>query len=264
MGKMHHCRSGVCLAIGILAVLIGMTVNGLVPSAHAEARIDQPVRDAIDIRQKTQQNEEAWRQEKAEKVARLESLEAEQAALKQQKQSLEDDIQGTEQRLAEKKTQLTDIQQISEQITPFLDKLVARLEAVIADDLDFLPEERNARIDKIRKLVDDPDVDTSEKYRKIMEALFIEAEYGFTTEVYQDTIVINGQERLVNIFRLGRISLFYLTLNRSQCGFYNVAEKQWQPLSGIHLAEVEAAVDIAARRRTAELLTLPLGRIVTP
>ncbi len=250
---------GGMLAVGIMAVL-----GGFLSLGWAEERIEQPVKEAIDIRQKTQQEEEAWRQEKQTRVMRLKQLEAEQNALRQEMQALEADIRATKDRLADKKNQLDDIQQISEQIQPFLDELRSRLKAGIAADLAFLPDERQERMEKMEKLLDEPDVESSEKYRKVMEALLIEAEYGFTTEVYQDIITIEGQKRLVNIFRLGRINLFYLTLNREKCGFYNIAEKQWQPLSGLHLAEIETAVDIATKRETAELLTLPLGRIVTP
>jgi hypothetical protein len=95
-----------------------------------------------------------------------------------------------------------------------------------------------------------------------MEALLIEAEYGFTTEVYQEEIPVQGETILVNVFRLGRLNLFYLSLDRESCGFYNIAEKSWQPLSPVYLRDIRAAVEIATKRRTAELLTLPLGRIV--
>ena len=51
------------------------------PSGDAEERIEQPVKDAIDIRQKTQQKEEKWRQEKEARLARLEELQKEQLCL---------------------------------------------------------------------------------------------------------------------------------------------------------------------------------------
>ncbi|MDY6824590.1 MAG: DUF3450 domain-containing protein [Thermodesulfobacteriota bacterium] len=264
MTTMHQRLTRGGFRAGGLAVVMLAVVSGLLLPVYAQERIDRPVKEAIDIRQNTQQQQEAWRQEKAEQLARLEKLEAEQKALKQRKRGLENEVKATKLRLAEKKDQLADIRQISEQIRPFLDELLDRLKGRVRADLPFLPDERAKRIRKMEELVEDPDAPVSEKYRRLIEALLVEAEYGFTTEVYQDTIAIEAGERLVNIFRLGRLNLFYLTLDRAQCGFYNVAEKQWQPLSGVHLPEIKAAVDIAAKRRTAELLTLPLGRIVSP
>jgi hypothetical protein len=102
----------------------------------------------------------------------------------------------------------------------------------------------------------------SEKYRKVMEALLVEAEYGFTIEAYQETITIDGQPLLADIFRLGRISLFYQSLDRKRCGFYNAAKGVWQSLDTVHNPAIQAALDIAAKRRPVELLSLPVGRMV--
>jgi hypothetical protein len=104
-------------------------------------------------------------------------------------------------------------------------------------------------------------VDIGEKYRKIMEALLVEAEYGFTIEAYQETITIDGQALLADIFRLGRISLFYQSLDRKRCGFYNTADGTWQSLDTVHNAAIQSAIDIAAKRRPIELLCLPVGRM---
>jgi hypothetical protein len=66
---------------------------------------------------------------------------------------------------------------------------------------------------------------------------------------------------LVDIFRLGRVCLLYQSLDHKSCGFYNVAASAWQPLSGAYNRPIAAAMEIGAKRRPAELLTLPLGRI---
>jgi hypothetical protein len=86
-------------------------------------------------------------------------------------------------------------------------------------------------------------------------------EYGNTIEVYQETIVTKDREMLVDIFRLGRIALFFQTLDHKSCGFYNVASAAWQPLPPAYNRMIEAAMEIGAKRRQVELLTLPLGRI---
>jgi hypothetical protein len=66
---------------------------------------------------------------------------------------------------------------------------------------------------------------------------------------------------LANIFRLGSISLFYQSLDQSECGFYNVADAKWQGLPATYNRDIAAAIDIGAKRQPVELLSLPLGRI---
>jgi len=244
--------------VGCLFLCAGLPALG----SDSNQRIEEPVRQSIKTRQATQKTEEKWRLEKEKLVARFEQLQHEQEQLQRRKTDLQQQFESTRTRIVAKEKQLTDIEQISSQIRPFLDKLVKELQLQIADGLPFLTDERRQRIDKLKSLMADPDISISEKYRKVMEALLVEAEYGFTIEAGQETIAVEGQSMLVDIFRLGRLSLFYQSLDRKHCGFYNVADGGWQTLSAVHNREIQTAIDIAAKRRPVELLTLPLGRMV--
>jgi hypothetical protein len=113
-------------------------------------------------------------------------------------------------------------------------------------------------------LLADPGVTVSEKFRKTMEALMVEAEYGRTIEVYQETITMDSQPLLATIFRLGRIGLFYQTLDHSRSGMFDVATRTWIPLPPSFDNALEAAIDIGAKRQPVELLSLPLGRMAAP
>ena len=95
-----------------------------------------------------------------------------------------------------------------------------------------------------------------------MEALFIETEYGNTVEVYQQRIMVEGKSILVDIFRLGRISLFFQTLDQTQSGYFNQAQSVWKTLPAEYNREINAAIEIGTKRRSADLLNLPVGRIV--
>lgn len=227
-----------------------------------QGRIEEPVQNAIHTRQDTQRNAEAFRLEKEKLVARFTQLQKEQTLLKQQQSQLTEKRDATRMRLAKKEKQLADIEQITTQIQPFLKDLVSALRTQVAQDLPFLKNERQRRIAKLETLMSDPEVDASERYRKVMEALLVEAEYGFTIETYQETITVAGRPLLADIFRLGRIALYYQSLDRKEAGFYNVAADKWEPLPAAHTAAVTTAVDIAAKRQPVELLTLPLGRLV--
>jgi hypothetical protein len=231
-------------------------------ASDTERRIEKPVRQAIDTRQASQQAEEKWRLEKETLTDQFEQLQAEQKQLQQQRQDLQEYIDATQARIATKEKQLADIEQISSQIQPFLEEMLTLLKTQIYDGYPFLHDEREKRIDNLEHLLIDPDVSVSETYRKIMEAFLVEAEYGTTIETYQETIAIDGQTMLVDIFRLGRLSLFYQSLDRKHCGFYNVAANAWQPLPTTYNASIHAAIDIAAKRKPVELLTLPVGKIV--
>ena len=224
-------------------------------------KVTAPVRDAVKIMKATQEQEEKWREEKQKLAARYEQLSAEQGALEDRHNRLSEENRSAEKRIAEKEKQLSEIDRIRQQIEPFLYRQVGWLYQQMGDDLPFLSNERTQRFERLGEILEDPDVTVSGKYRKTMEALLVEAGYGNTIEAYRQTITVDNNEMLVNVFRLGRISLFYQSLDRSRCGFYNVADAQWQELPPGYNREIGAAVDMAAKRKPVELLILPLGRM---
>ena len=238
--------------------------GSLEAAGDTKTQIEAPVRQSITTLKQTQQQEEQWRQEKEKLAAQFEQLQQRQSEMQRRMVQLQQQIKATQTRVAAKEKQLADIEQIAGQITPFLKELVTTLNAHIVDDLPFLSAERQQRVDRLEDLMADPDVALSEKYRKVMEALQVEAEYGFTIETYQETITLNDQTLLAHIFRLGRLGLFCLSLDGRQGGFYHPAAGAWQPLSAAHTQALHNAINIAAKRQPVELLTLPLGRLMVP
>lgn len=250
---------------GVLWVSAIITFIGVLPVSGTQTGVDKqieaPVAESIRVRQATQKTEEQWRDDKQQLVTRFEQLELEQQQLSARKTALEEKIAATATRIDDKERQLADIKAIQSRIIPMIDNLVEALREHLDTDLPFLPEERRKRLERLEELRRDPDVAVSEKFRKVMEALVVEAEYGNTIEVYQQTISVDGHDMLANIFRLGRISLFFQTLDLKTCGVFDVAASAWQILPGTFNKNVQTAMDIGAKRQPVEILTLPLGRM---
>jgi hypothetical protein len=246
--------------VGFVLAMLAV-VPGWPEVTAVSKQIKKPVREAINTRQNTQKAEEKWRDERRKLVAVYERLQQEQKQLQDRKDQLDHEIITTQDRIAVKEKQMEDIEQISTQMNPFLQELVGRMRQLVSDGMPFLTAEREQRVARLSGIMDEPDISISEKFRKTIEALLVEAEYGSTIEVYQQTIELDNAPSLVNIFRLGRISLFYQTLDLKRCGFYDVAAAQWRPLPALFNRSVQAAIDVGAKRRPVEMLTLPLGRM---
>lgn len=212
--------------------------------------------------QKTQENEEQWRRKQEILIAELASLQTQVEQLEKNRDKLQEDNSLTSQRIADKKRQLKDIGRIEEEMTPFLEQLALKLRELPEKDTPFLLPERRNRIEKLDKILHDPDIGLSEKYRKTMEALQIEAEFGVTIETYQEVIVLDDQKKLVNILRLGRLGLYFITFDQKDCGFYNIAEQDWQLLPAQYTRSLQTAIEIVDKRRPVEFINMPLGRMV--
>lgn len=231
--------------------------------AESEAdRVKKKIDSATKIRQETQEKEDKWASHRAELMAEYRFLKPRLEQLKKQKEKTEEILALQRGRVEELKRKLTESARVRDELYSHLDGWVMRLESYIARDLPFLPEERVNRLSLIREMIADPDIESAEKFRRVMEALQVETEYGGTVEVYQATIDLNGQSTLVNIFRLGRLSLFYQTPDRKEVGHYNRASGKWEPLPSKYRRTIDIAVEMGTRQRPIELIRLPIGRIV--
>lgn len=160
--------------------------------------------------------------------------------------------------VGQKETQMRDIVLMQQQIVPFLQRMIDVLEEFVNLDIPFLPDERRQRIEQLKQLMHRSDVSVTEKYRRIMEAYRVEAEYGHTLEAYQGTLNGAAEPRSVEFLRLGRIGLYYLTLKSDEGGFWDSTAKQWVKLDTALLESLEKAIRVAKKQTPPDLLTLPV------
>ncbi len=224
-------------------------------------QVKRPIDRSISIRQQTQKEEDRWFRERERLKAEYRDLQKKNRELATQNRELKIEIDACQSSIESTERQIVEIGRITKELDPFLEQTYERLASLVKDGLPFLKEERTRRIMALRHILDSPDVSISEKYRKIMEALSIEAEYGNTVEVYQRKISINNRSIFVNIFRLGRISLFFQTPDRETSGYFDIATSTWKVLPARYNRTITAALEIGLKRRPVELLELPIGRL---
>lgn len=248
------------------ALVLAMAIPGYADTARileksVKQSVKQSVKLSIDTRQEAQKQQEAWEPRKLELTALYDQLLSENKALTHTFNQLSTEKlkhQNLNQSLAQEKLESIRIQ---EEMLPFLRAVQARLELMVKKDTSFLKNERTTRLAKLSHVMDDIEVGIGEKFRKVMEALFIEAEYGNSIEVYQDKIRIGANEVQGNIFRLGRISNFFLSLDNNFAAVFNVRQDQWEILDDEYIPGLAQGVEMAAKRRPVELINLPLGSL---
>lgn len=247
-------------SVGLLFGLL--LVPRPVGAAETGDRVRQTVEQTIDVMQKAQQQEDAWAEQRADLLARFQSLQAEKKRLERTREGLEQRLAFEEKALLEARRKAEGARWIEHELQGYLESVVARLEEFIRKDLPFLPAERSQRIASVKECLMRPDSGVAEKYRRVMEALQIEADYGRSAEVVQDRVLIDGKPLMVDILRLGRIAVFWRTPDGSRAGHFDPATGEYEPLDSRYHREIEKAMQIARRERTTDLVRLPLGRIV--
>lgn len=123
--------------------------------------------------------------------------------------------------LAGYQQQLDGIERTQEAVTPQMRRMVEVLGEFIAADLPFLPDERSDRLAQLQDLLPRADVSLAEKYRRILEAYQVESDYGRTLEAWRGELPSEGVSRSVEFLRLGRVMLYFQTLDGHESAWWN-------------------------------------------
>ena len=169
---------------------------------------------------------------------------------------LEEQVRSQEAEVASIQRQLVEIDTTNREVQPLIQQMVNTLDRFIQLDVPFLLEERTARVNNLKGLMDRADVSTSEKYRLVLEAYQTELEYGRTLESYEGHLGTGPASRTVEFARLGRVSLMYRTLDGSETGYWDAEKKEFVADPGYREA-IEHAIEIA-NGGTPDLLTVPV------
>ena len=119
-------------------------------------------------------------------------------------------IKAQEERLLVLENQTKEIDTTKRLIPGVMTNIALRLEKDIKDNAPFLIDVRLGRVNQVLDILVDPTVTESERVRQVLEAVNIEREYGRTIETYEDAIVLDGEEKVVNILRLDALP-FYIS-----------------------------------------------------
>ncbi len=149
-------------------------------------------------------------------------------------------------------SQIKNIEATAQQIMPMMQRMIDALRQFVAQDLPFLPIEREKRLTKLEDMMKRADITVAEKYRKILEAYQIEIEYGKTIEAYRAML----DNKNVNFLKIGRVALFYQTLDAKQYGVWNV-QRQWQDVNHREVKNsIIKGLKIARKQQSPALLTI--------
>lgn len=165
--------------------------------------------------------------------------------------------------------QLTVISQLEEsianvtvmerQVQPLILKMLDGLEQFVALDVPFHKQEREERLEMLRNNQERADISVAEKFRQVLEAYKIESEYGRKIDTYKDTLNVGGQEREVNVFRVGRVALMYQTTDTELSGAWDQRQQAWVELDpGEYRSAILKGIRIAKKQASIDVLNLPI------
>ena len=171
---------------------------------------------------------------------------------------LEKQIGNQEREMAQLARSIDEVTVIERQITPLMLRMIDAIEQFVDLDMPFLIDERHNRIEGLRTMMDRADVAVSEKFSQVLRAYQIENEYGRTYESYSETINVGGQDRKVDILKMGRVALVYQTPDGVETGMWNSNTDRWEPLDDSYKSAIRNGIRMANQQLTVDMLMLPV------
>lgn len=163
-------------------------------------------------------------------------------------------IGSQEEELKSLNQQIIDIEQTQKNIFPLMIDMIKSLKILVQEDTPFLLEERTNRVKRLESILDKADIQTHEKYRLILEAFKVEYDYAKTIESYQEKL----NDKTYNFLRLGRVALYYQSLDLKEYGYYNKSTKSWEKIEDSNSkSNIRKAIKIAKKQQNVDFLNLP-------
>jgi hypothetical protein len=154
--------------------------------------------------------------------------------------------------------QIDSIEGVKRGVVPLMYKMIESLEKFINLDVPINLEERQARVARLRELMSNSNVSTSEQFRQVLEAYQIELEYGSSIRAYQGELTYNGTNIAVDFFNLGRTAMVALSLDQKNAWVWNNDSRVWEELGGEYLGSVVESVKMARKIVPVNLIKMPI------
>ncbi|NRA30717.1 MAG: DUF3450 domain-containing protein, partial [Parvularculaceae bacterium] len=84
---------------------------------------------------------------------------------------------------------IANVEGLEQAVVPLIGDMLAQLKVIVAADIPFLVEERQARLDRLDAVMADATQTAASRFRLIVEAYQIENEYGRTIQAYDNVVV---------------------------------------------------------------------------
>lgn len=241
----------------ILLTAIPVTITNAGSLEHA---IDSQVKSDI-AAQQSQQQVDGLADETVQMLAEYREILRQTDSLRAYNDQLDKLVVSQQKELDSIELQLRNIETTRRDIVPLMVKMIAVMSDFVALDIPFLADERQTRLVELQTLMERADVTLAEKYRRILEAYQVETEYGRTIEAYQGELTVDSNTRTVDFLRIGRVSLYYLTLDGLEVGMWDQKASQWQQLDNQYLRAVSQGLKVARKELPPDLLILPVRTV---
>jgi hypothetical protein len=248
------------IRIVIITLFFVFVLNFSYAEQSGEA-LENKIRDSIEMDRQTGKKMEKWEEERNDLLAQIRELKIRKRWILNQSKKYEQNAEKLKKKIERFEERKWENRMIAMELVPFLDDTSDRLKKFVEQDIPFHREERFLRLSNLRDNLNDPQKPLHKNTRMLFQALLIEAAYGKSMDGYETVIDTETGFQQVRVLRLGRVGLFYVSMDESKAGGWNPDTRKWEPLSPDLVHNLKRALEMTEKKRTPQLVKLPVGRV---
>jgi hypothetical protein len=175
-------------------------------------------------------------------------------------------LRSQENEIADLERQITEVGDVLRNLLPMQFSMIEELATFVEADIPFHRGDRLARIDRLRGYMDNPQISPAERYRQIIEAFEIEADYGrglsTWTEPYVEDPYSEADPDLnaptVDYLLIGRVAFVWAAQDLSRMGIWNEETRSWENLPDSFRSGVRDAIRMAREVSSPDVFMAPV------
>lgn len=246
---------------GCFIALLGLLCCA--PVFGAEKALEDLATGALRNNQQRQQMEETWSRDEQKLLSKMGQLDHRLERLQLQSEQLRQVLLAEDRRVAQQRHRLTETKKLRDGLQAWLQDIARQYADDAGQGLPFLVAEREKRQADLETVLADPYTPLYEKFRRVFEVFLVETEFGYSSEVYRENIQLTGEILQVDLLRIGRTALFFRTPDGSKSGLFDPSIQQFK-LFPEKSTDLSRAFALVRREAAAEMVSLPVGRILLP
>lgn len=172
--------------------------------------------------------------------------------------SLNRNIAAQQRQLERLRLDIENVSGLQRAMQPLMEDMLATLGDIVEADIPFNIDERQDRVARLVKVMNDPSISAAQRYRLIVEAYQIENEYGRTIGAYEGSIDDDGTLRTGEFLRVGRVALMFKTADDSILKIWDKDQRAWVNLNKSYLPDIRLGLRMAKEQTAPGLLPVPV------
>lgn len=243
----------------VSAAVVASMMMGISAVSAQEQRLDEIVQEvtaANQVAQASQERIDELSNETSQIFGEYKAALKTNAGLRAYNAQQQKVIDNQEKQISEIIASIGQIDEIKRQVTPLMLEMIENLQEFIDQDVPFQVDARNARLETLRDVMEDPNVNDPERFRLVLEDYLAEVQYGRTINAYEGQ---NDEGKTVNFVRVGRIGFYYQTKDGTETAAWDHGAREWVILEARYTGPIRRLIRMANRQIPNNVTILPIS-----